>query len=248
MRIAVLADIHGNDLALQAVIDDIGQRGSFDAIIDCGDCVSGPLWPRETIERLTDLKAITVRGNHDRVVGTGDRANMGPSDSHAFDALTLAQRHHLGVLPVKLNVTEQITVFHATPLHDETYLTDRVLDGQLIENTIDEMTKATSSIKTKVLICGHSHRAHLFELPDRQWILNPGSVGCPAYHDPSMPAHVSESGTPHARYAILTLRNGSPPHVEIIALPYDNEAAARRAAANDRPDWAYALRTGRMPK
>ncbi|TIW76192.1 MAG: metallophosphoesterase, partial [Mesorhizobium sp.] len=48
MRIAVLADIHGNLLALDAVLDDLNRRGGADVTVDLGDCVSGPLWPRET--------------------------------------------------------------------------------------------------------------------------------------------------------------------------------------------------------
>ncbi|CAH2405148.1 hypothetical protein MES4922_40086 [Mesorhizobium ventifaucium] len=68
MRIAVLADIHGNVLALDAVLDDLRQRGGADLVVNLGDCVSGPLWPRETMERLEALALPTVRGNHDRRV------------------------------------------------------------------------------------------------------------------------------------------------------------------------------------
>ena len=78
-------------------------------------------------------------------------------------------------------------------------------------------------------------------------MLNPGSVGLPAYDDPAEPAHVSESGSPFARYAVLRLADGAVTGVDQIALAYDHEAAARRATSNGRPEWAYALRTGRMP-
>ena len=65
MRLAVISDIHGNLLALEAVIADIGARG-VDATVNLGDNVAGPLWPRETAERLATLALPTVRGNHDR--------------------------------------------------------------------------------------------------------------------------------------------------------------------------------------
>ncbi|RWE04771.1 MAG: metallophosphoesterase, partial [Mesorhizobium sp.] len=55
MRIAVLADIHGNVLALDAVLADLERRGGADLIVNLGDLVSGPLWPRETMERLEAL-------------------------------------------------------------------------------------------------------------------------------------------------------------------------------------------------
>ena len=44
MRLAVIADIHGNVAALQAVLADVKTRGA-DRIINLGDCVSGPVWP-----------------------------------------------------------------------------------------------------------------------------------------------------------------------------------------------------------
>src|SRR6266545_2589430 len=91
MRIAVLADIHGNISALEAVLADIRGR-SADLIVNLGDCVSGPLWPRETFERLEQLGAPTVRGNHDRQVAILDPAQMGASDRFAFSELSDAQR------------------------------------------------------------------------------------------------------------------------------------------------------------
>jgi diadenosine tetraphosphatase ApaH/serine/threonine PP2A family protein phosphatase len=74
-------------------------------------------------------------------------------------------------------------------------------------------------------------------------IINPGSVGLPAYEDPSPPAHVSESGSPAANYAVLQL-SGDQASVEHIAIPYDHAAAARRAEENQSPAWAHFLSTG----
>ena len=54
MRLAVIADIHGNLPALEAVLADIERRGA-DRIVNLGDCVSGPLWPRETMDLLDTL-------------------------------------------------------------------------------------------------------------------------------------------------------------------------------------------------
>jgi predicted phosphodiesterase len=55
LKIAVIADIHGNVMALDAVLNDLEQRGGADLVVNLGDCVSGPLWPRETFERLEAL-------------------------------------------------------------------------------------------------------------------------------------------------------------------------------------------------
>ena len=69
MRIAVFADVHGNSLALEAVLADLGRRGA-DLLVNLGDCASGPLWPGEATERQMALDAVTIRGNCDRAVAT----------------------------------------------------------------------------------------------------------------------------------------------------------------------------------
>src|SRR4051812_32915473 len=121
MRLAVLADIHGNLPALEAVAADIAAR-RVDRIVNLGDCVSGPLWPRETCERLMQEGVPTVRGNHDRWVANQSRSEMGPSDAYAHDALTVPQRRWLGALPPLLHLPPDIALFHARPDSDTRYL------------------------------------------------------------------------------------------------------------------------------
>nr|WP_283818400.1 metallophosphoesterase family protein [Bradyrhizobium diazoefficiens] len=65
MRLAVISDIHGNLVALEAVLADIKARGA-DRTVNLGDCVTSPLWPKETFQALQQLSLPTVRGNHDR--------------------------------------------------------------------------------------------------------------------------------------------------------------------------------------
>ncbi|MER8368318.1 metallophosphatase family protein [Mesorhizobium sp. M0902] len=247
MRIAVLADIHGNVLALEAVLDDLRRRGGADLIVNLGDCVSGPLWPRETMERLEALDLPTVRGNHDRRVArdTGDET-MWPSDRYAHERLTEAQREALFALPVTLEVAPGILAFHARPDHDEKYLTDAIVDGRLVRAPLAAIERRLGAIDPacRIMLCGHSHRSELVRIPGGPVIFNPGSIGCPAYDDSTPPAHVSEQGSPHARYGILDLH---PDRFEAIAVDYDHEAAARQAEQAARPEWAHALRTGFMP-
>ena len=82
MRLAVIADIHGNLPALEAALSDLERRGA-DGIVNLGDCVSGPLWPRETMDLLDTLGLPTVRGNHDRWVAETPREHMYASDAFA---------------------------------------------------------------------------------------------------------------------------------------------------------------------
>jgi hypothetical protein len=75
-------------------------------------------------------------------------------------------------------------------------------------------------------------------------VVNPGSVGMPAYRDTRPVPHAMEAGSSHARYALLT-RSAAGWSAELRAVAYDWEAAARQAEANGRPDAAHAVRTGR---
>ena len=94
-------------------------------------------------------------------------------------------------------------------------------------------------------LCGHSHLPRTVELPDGRLIINPGSVGLPAYSDTvAVLPHAMETGSPHARYAVIE-RADAGWRVEHVAVPYDWEAASLAAASNGRTDWAEWLRTGR---
>jgi diadenosine tetraphosphatase ApaH/serine/threonine PP2A family protein phosphatase len=248
-RIAVLADIHGNILALDAVLDDLARRGGADLAVNLGDCVSGPLWPRETMERLQALGWPTVRGNHDRRVALDPLDAMVPSDRFAHDQLEAIQREWLASLPMQARPAPGILAFHARPDHDERYLTEVIAGGRLARAPNAKIAKRLGALDPahRILLCGHSHRVELLRLPDGRVIFNPGSVGCPAYDDPEEPAHVSEQGSPHARYGIIEIgSDASAGRFETIAVSYDHEAAARRADESSRPEWAHALRTGFM--
>lgn len=251
MRIAVLADIHGNVLALDAVLDDLKRRGGADLTVNLGDSVSGPLWPRETFARLEALNLPTVRGNHDRRVAADPADDtMWPSDVYAQARLTETQRQMLFAQPLTLEIAPGIIAFHARPDHDEKYLADTIVNGQLVRAPLAAIRRRLKTLDPacRIALCGHSHRAELIRVPDGPVIFNPGSIGCPAYDDSTPPAHVSEQGSAHARYGIVTLgSNGQPDRFEAIAVDYDHEAAARQAEQAGRPEWAHALRTGFMP-
>jgi predicted phosphodiesterase len=242
MRLAVIADIHGNLPALQAVLADIARRDA-DRIVNLGDCVSGPLWPRETMDFLEALELLTVRGNHDRWVAETPPEHMFPSDAFAHDVLTPRQRAALGALPPQCEVSVGITAVHGTPSDDNQYLLEDVAEARLVLAKPATIARRLTGLKSRLLLCAHSHLPRIVISSDGMLILNPGSVGCPAYSDPTPPAHVSESGSPHARYAVLSQRAGAW-SVELIAVEYDWNAASSRAAQNARPEWAQALGTG----
>jgi predicted phosphodiesterase len=249
MRFAVIADVHGNVLALDAVLADAKARG-IEKVVNLGDCVSGPLWPREACDRLRGLGLTTVRGNHDRWVAATPPEAMYPSDRYAYDALDDSHRHWLSGLPpiVDFEVGGLLArAFHARPGDDNAYLTEDVVAGQLALAAPAEITARAGNLGlARLVLCGHSHVPRVLTLPGSDVLLvNPGSVGAPAYDDPTEPhPHVSEAGSPHARYAVVTVEAAGAVAAELVAVNYDWQAAASRAAENGRPDWARALSTG----
>lgn len=243
MRLGVIADVHGNLPALEVVLSDLAGRG-VDAAVNLGDLVSGPLWPRESLDLLRRSGIPALRGNHDRWVGEG---GGGPSDRHALNELDIQGCDWLRALPMRLEPAPGILAFHGRPENDNAYLLEEVRDGRLVPAPAALVAARLGMVRAGLVLCAHSHLAALRQLPDARQVLNPGSVGCPAYDDSTDPAHVSESGSPAARYAVVEVEAGALRAVELIALPYDREAAAVRADANGRPEWAHALRHGFMP-
>lgn len=244
MRLAIIADVHSNDLALDAVLTDIERRG-VRSVINLGDLVSGPLRPRDCLERIQARGIPSLRGNHDRWVAEG---RTGGSDAFARDRLDPAQIAWLGALPAMLHPAAGVLAFHARPDDDNAYLMEEVAGGRLLPADAATTARRLGPTPARLILCGHSHLPGLLRLPDGRLVLNPGSVGCPAYDDPTPPApHVSEAGSPFARYAIADIADGGLAGCEMIALPYDHEAAALQAEEAGRADWAHALRTGTMP-
>jgi predicted phosphodiesterase len=204
LRIAIIADIHGNLPALEAVLADIKRR-DVDCSINLGDCVSGPLWPRQVCDLLMARGDLTIRGNHDRWVSRSEPARMGASDRYAFSQL---DQHHLSwleALPTSADADHGILACHGTPTSDNHYLLEEALQGRLVRADLATICKRLGEVQARVVLCGHSHQQHLIQLSDDPLILNPGSVGCPSYEDPGTEHHLSEAGLPHARYAVLDI-------------------------------------------
>jgi predicted phosphodiesterase len=240
-RLAVISDIHGNIRALEAVLADIKIRGA-DAIVNLGDSVTSPLWPRETYDLLASLALPTVRGNHDRaMIGSFD--DLTPAAKFAHAALTPQQRATLARLPTRVEVAPGILAVHGTPDHDSTFLLEEIHNERLIPAAREVvLARLGTHARADVVLCGHSHNQQVRQVPGGCLVLNPGSVGCPLFADHPAAAR-SELRSPHAYYAILTRKNGRW-GAELMALEYDWTSASRRAADNGRPDWAQAMTTG----
>ena len=244
MKIAVLSDIHGNIAALDAVLDH-ADRERVDVTVNLGDICSGALWPAETADRLMALDLPTIRGNHERQVLTFPRERMGLSDRHA--AGTLASRHldWFASLPETLPLTDDVMLVHGTPDSDLVYFLETVTPEGLRPATPAEVADRAGSLDASLILCGHSHLQRAVQLADGRLVVNPGSVGLPAYEDIHPFPHKVENDTPHARYAIVERGKGGW-DVAFHLVSYDWQQAARDARAKGRDDWSRALLTGRI--
>lgn len=244
MKIAVISDIHGNIAALDAVLADAAAR-HVDQIVNLGDICSGGLFPRETADRLMPLDLPTIRGNHERQLTDQPPERLGLSDRHALETMRPDQLAWLAGLPATLRLFDDILLVHGTPDCDLTYFLETVTEGGQRQATAAEVAQRAGNVDAAVILCGHTHIQRVMTLNDNRMIVNPGSVGLPAYEGDYPYPHWMESGSPHARYALLS-KGDDGWSVDLHAVAYDWEQAARDAQAQGRMDWARALRAGRV--
>jgi predicted phosphodiesterase len=242
-QIAAIADIHGNTWALDAVLADIRRRG-IATIVNLGDSVYGSLDPAGTAERLIGMGIPSICGNQDRIVyNPTDEVRTSADFGFVAGALGDAQIRWLEQQPAVL-VLGDVFCCHGTPRSDETYLIERVTQHGVYLNDAATIQAHLAGVELALVLCGHSHLPRALWLPGGRLVVNPGSVGIPAYdHDLPYP-HVMEAGSPHARYAILS-RAPAGWMVEHVAVPYDWSAAAAVARRNGRADRARWIETGR---
>jgi predicted phosphodiesterase len=153
----------------------------------------------------------------------------------------------------------EVALCHGSPRHDTEYLLDTPHGEHMRIASIDELqARLAQRIPDHItlLVCGHSHLPRALGLPRHGapalQLLNPGSVGLPAFDDdtpyPASRYHRVENGSPDARYAIASqATTGGRWTVALRNVPYNPESMARLAEQNGCPDWAHALRSGRMP-
>lgn len=189
LKIAVLADPHGNAIALSAVLSDL-QRFRPRRIVIAGDLVGYGPDPAEVIDIVRSVNAIVIRGNHDDSVVKKDYSWMNELAALAAEwtASVLGEEHlsYLSSLRFKAEFESEgrrIGVYHGSPADPFEYVMD--------ENRALALLKQSSM---DVIICGHTHVPMLVE-HDQKIFLNPGGVGQP------------RDGVPDAAYAVLDLQD-----------------------------------------
>ena len=243
-KIALISDIHGNSYALNEVLNDINAR-NVDAVINLGDSLYGPLDPVGTYRLIRNADARSIRGNQDRVIlDFLEEPSDYPTLEYVKTLLTKEITDWLKALDFDCIIDENLYCCHATPQSDSKYLSEALNDGYVGIKSIEEIDQIVKDIPQPVIACGHSHLPRNISVTGKR-IINPGSVGLPAYDDDLPVYHKMENYSPAARYAILQT-SGESITVNQIAVEYDHEAAAQQAEKNNRPDWAKWIRTGRV--
>jgi len=242
--LAVLADIHGNAAALRAVLADAKARG-VTRFANLGDTFYGPLDPAGTWAILRGLDIPTVLGNQDRILLKGaPKQEANPALLAALRGIGRDGLAWLRSLPATLRLDGGILLCHGTPKNDAAYLLEDVSSGLPEQRpcaaVLADLTPEADGCT--LVLAGHSHHPGRLDCGPVT-VLNPGSVGLPAYDD-DQPPHAMASGSPHARYAIVAPTPAGW-DARFVAVPYDWDAAAALAGRNGRADWAGWLATGR---
>jgi putative phosphoesterase len=206
----VLSDVHGNAVALAAVLDEL-EEAAPDLVVFGGDLTWGPL-PQETLALVDAVARPTmfVRGNADRALSESATT---PRSTWMLGIHTDAQRARLAAFPETVAFSVEglgpVRICHGSPRSDEeliTYVTPEPRMRALMEG-VDE----------RVLVSAHTHLQFDREVAGIRSV-NAGSVGMP-YVD----------GPPGAYWALLG------PDVELRRTDYDLDEAARRYRATDDP-------------
>ncbi len=188
MRVAVLSDIHANLVALDAVI---ASFGTVDAVWHLGDVVGYGPEPDGVVERLAEIGAVGVRGNHDAAAAGGSEIDWFNPEAKAAMEWTRRRidgrtRDWLAALPER-HAVDGFTLVHGSPREP---IWEYIVSAPIARANLAALT-------TPYALYGHTHLPMVFaerdgqveqvepatgssfSLADRRALVNPGSVGQP---------------------------------------------------------------------
>ena len=219
MKVGLVSDIHGNKVALDAVLEDMP---SVDALLCAGDVVGYNPWPAECLAWVREAGVPTVMGNHDRAVAGGGsfsfNSQAGAGVRYTREHLSEEDIAWLGDLPdTRVAVDGRVKVVHGHPDNPDRYTFPREFAPGLLD-------------EEDVLVLGHTHIQHhaVFE---EGIVVNPGSVGQP------------RDGDPRAAYALVDMDEMS---VDERRVEYDVDRVVAAVEEADLPgEIGRRLREGR---
>ncbi len=221
MKVALIADVHGNLPALEAVLADAQKRGA-EAIWNAGDFIGYGAFPDQVVTRLQAGHAVSIAGNYDlkaMELGSNRKGQEKKPRSleknlafqWAYAQLSKENRAYLQGLPTEMRFEvegRRVLLVHGSPASIREFVTDETPEERLLE--------LVRQAGVDLIVFGHSHRAFRRKVAG-VWLINPGSVGRP------------DDGDPRASYAMVQLKKGFF-QVRHYRVDYDveREAAALR--------------------
>jgi predicted phosphodiesterase len=232
MRIALISDIHGNQLALEAVLADARRRGT-DSVACLGDVATLGPRPREVLRTLRDLGCPCILGNHDAFLLEPELVPRYTKAKVIVEAIEWCReqltaedlafvRTFALELELPLGGERRLLLFHGSP--------DSNVHDVLPTTTDDELDHLFTGRHAAVMAGGHTH-IQMLRQHRGTWVVNPGSVGMPfrAYVGGARPEIM-----PYAEYAIVDAGTG-PIGVELRRVPLDPAALRAETRAWRRP-------------
>jgi predicted phosphodiesterase len=232
MRIAVISDIHGKCLALDAVLADL-QEHPVEQVVCLGDAIQGGHQPAQTVQRLRELACPIIMGNADAWLLTGkETGNEGVSEQQlaarewSLAQLSEADRQFIAgfhlTYELALEGGNTLLCFHGSP---------RDFDELIFPDTPeDHFQMMLRKFAPAIMTGGHTHIQYMRRLGDC-FFFNPGSVGV-AYN-----RHQPDQGfqcDPWAEYAVLTSESARL-GLEFRRVPLDAQMLIESILASGRP-------------
>jgi predicted phosphodiesterase len=235
MRVGLIADIHGNVPALEAVLAELAREG-VDALLCLGDLAHGAQ-PVEAVELVRGLGCPVVRGNWDEYFVDG----FPPPESElasllvdigrwCAEQLDEGQRAYLaGLEPVvELDLGRaqglRLLAFHGSPSSSEDWIF--ATTGE------DELARMLGGFAAPLMAGGHTH-FQMLRRHDEALIVNPGSVGLP-FRRPAPVMRIC----PWAEYGVLSVQDGGL-SVELRRTAFDVDELRRLIAGSGMPHAAW---------
>lgn len=202
-RTGVISDIHGNCLALDAVLDDL-RRDPVDVVVCLGDAVQGGPQPAEVVSRLRELDCQVVMGNADAWLLSGVDTSANEQTTPEQEAVRQWSLSRLSpenrdfvrgfkpTVELQLEGDTRLLCFHGSPTS---------FDDLIFMDTPEEEFQRLLGPYTGAIMCGgHTHAQQTRRIGE-YFFFNPGSVGLPYNrHLPEDEFHID----PWAEYAVLT--------------------------------------------
>ncbi len=190
MAILLIADVHANYTALEAVLD---SAGSVDAVWCLGDTVGYGPQPNECVATVRERAEIVLVGNHDLgCLGTISliQFNREARIANEWNGQQLDDEHRTFLLDLEpmVRVSDAVTLAHGSP-RDPVW--EYVLDAEIAQRVFEHFD-------TQLCFVGHTHQPAIYQLkgqrcarivpsdglvleldPDVRYVINPGGVGQP---------------------------------------------------------------------